>query len=133
MRRRERLRAACARLLFASAACLSVAAFSADASAQTPAPPAPTTRAGASVDEDFELNIDRRRITETNYQAATAVEAGGEGGLRLRVGVAVRADSIDVLLRNVRGHVRFRGSLAPVLRLLEARPAVRQTQPPASP
>jgi hypothetical protein len=132
MKRRERLGAACARLLFATAACLSVVIFSATTAAQTPAPPTRPTPAGKSVDEDFELNIEQRRITETNYQAATAVEAGGEGGLRLRVGVALRAESIDVLLRNVRGRVRFRASLAPVLRLLEARPA-RQAQPPASP
>lgn len=132
MKRHERPRAACARLLLAAAACLSAAAFSAPAAAQTPAPPAQTTRASADADEDFELNIDLRRITETNFRAATAVEAGGQGGLRLRVGVALRAESIDVLLRNVRGRVRFRARLAPVLRLLESRPA-RPSQPPASP
>jgi hypothetical protein len=45
---------------------------------------------------------------------------------------ALGAERIDVLLRNVRGRVRFRASLAPVLRLLEARPA-RQPLPPSSP
>jgi len=130
MKRSHHARAA--RLLFVVAACLSFAAFGADASAQTPAAPEQASRVGSAVDEDFELNIDLRRINESNFQAATAVQAGDEGGLRLRIGVALRADSIDVLLRNVRGRVRFRASLAPVLRLLEARPA-RQAPPPTSP
>lgn len=131
MKRRRHPRAARVQLLFVVAACLSAVAFSVRASAQTPAPPGPATRAAAPVDEDFELNIDLRRITEKDFEAATAVEAGGEGGLRLRVGVALRADSIDVLLRNVRGRVRFRASLGPVLRLLEARPARQAARPPS--
>jgi hypothetical protein len=83
----------------------------------------PVQQPATSVDEDFELNIAERRINETDFQAETAVEAGGEAarGLNLKVGVAVGAREIDVLLRNVRGHVRFRATLEPVLRLLDAR------------
>jgi hypothetical protein len=84
-------------------------------------PPAQTS--GATADEDFELNIVQRRITENDFHAATEVSTGDAepGGLDLRVGARVRADEIDVLLRNVRGRVRFRASLGPVLRLLDAR------------
>jgi hypothetical protein len=89
------------------------------------APPAATTQPGnrTSADETFELNITERRITERNFEASTSVETG-EGsphGLMLRVGVAVRADEINVLLRNVRGRVRFRASLERVLERLNLR------------
>ena len=98
----------------------------ADAGA-TPSPPSARTDA----DEEFELNIDERRISEKDFHAATAVETDGVRGLQLGVGVALSAKSIEVLLSNVRGHVRFRASLAPVLRLLEAhRAAPARTPPP---
>jgi hypothetical protein len=90
-------------------------------------PAADVSRPAAAVqkdaDESFELNIAERRITEQNFFASTAVAAGGEGarGLDLRVGVAVGAERIDVTLRNVRGSVRFRGSLDALRRVLEAR------------
>lgn len=74
-------------------------------------------------DETFELNIAERRITERDFAASTSVEAGEESarGLRLRVGVEVGASEIDVLLRNVRGRVRFRATLERVLERLTAR------------
>jgi hypothetical protein len=121
----------------AAAACLLLGAASATAASQTrgaETPARPTTpraaEAGATADEDFELNIDVRRISEADFHAETAVEAGGAAGLRLRVGVALRASDIDVLLQGVRGRVRFRASLAPVLRLLDARRAAAAQSPP---
>ena len=76
-----------------------------------------------SADESFDLNITERRITERDFAASTTVEAGEETarGLRLRVGVEVGADAISVLLRNVRGHVRFRATLDRVIERLNAR------------
>jgi hypothetical protein len=132
-----------ARLGRAAVVCLLVAAASAHASAQTrvaetpsPSPQQPTQRAGATADEAFELNIDVRRIGESDFRAETAVEAGSASGVRLKVGVALWAQDIEVLLQGVRGRVRFRGNLAPVLRLLDARrgtsPAT-QSPPPPSP
>ena len=124
----------------AAAVLLLFAASCAAASAQTPpAPtpsPAPTQSTGATAVEEFELNIDVRRISESDFHAETAVEAGGAGGLHLRVGVTLRARDIEVLLQGVRGRVRFRGNLAPVLRLLDARrgaPHATQSPPPSSP
>ena len=113
-------------LFAAAAACLLVAAAPRPAPAQTragttQAAPQPTPASGPTADEDFELNIDSRRIHERDFQAETAVAAGAERGLRLKVGVALGASEIDVLLTGVRGRVRFRGNLAPVLRLLDAR------------
>lgn len=100
----------------------------ADASA-TPAASAQAPRAESSnADEDFELNIDQRRINESDFRAETAVSAEGARGLQLNVGVALRASDIDVLLRNVRGRVRFRATLDPVLRLLDSR---RAAPPPS--
>ncbi|HEV2802960.1 MAG TPA: hypothetical protein VGW12_21015 [Pyrinomonadaceae bacterium] len=82
-----------------------------------------TTGASSNADEDFELNITERRITERDFFASTAIEAGESAarGLSLRVGVAVGASEIDVLLRNVQGRVRFRGSLEILQRMLDAR------------
>jgi hypothetical protein len=108
----------------------------AHASAQTRPADAPRENARAArpdssnADEEFELNIDLRRINEADFHAETAVSTDGSRGLRLNVGVALRASDIDVLLRNVRGHVRFRASLDPVLRLLDAR---RVASPPSQP
>ena len=76
--------------------------------------------------ENFELNITERRITERDFAASTTVEAGEETarGLRLSVGVSLGAEEIDVLLRNVRGSVRFRATLERVLERLNAHRAV---------
>lgn len=87
-------------------------------------------RSSATADETFDLDIDFRRIVEENFTASTDVEAGGDrSALSLRVGVAVRANEINVALRNVQGRVRFRASLAPVLRLLEGRGAQPSSPP----
>ena len=127
-------RIACACLItLACAVCVS-AQQTAPARTQTPAAPAatpspvasaaaPPPQARANADEDFELNIGERRITEENFEASTEAEVGDGGGgggrgVNLRVGVAVGAEQIDVLLRNVRGRVRFRASLDDVLRRL---------------
>jgi hypothetical protein len=125
----------------ATAACFLVAASLVSAAAQTrpvDAPARPTapraSAAGATADEEFELNIDRRRIDESDFQAETEAEAGGAGGLRLRVGVALRARDIGVLLQGVRGRVRFRANLAPVQHLLDAlRGATTPTPAPSPP
>jgi hypothetical protein len=119
-------------LLKSVVACVIAAAASSDSRAQTPAAPAQSTQV-ATADEDFELNIDSRRISEKDFHAETAVETDGARGLHIGVGVALRARDIEVLLLGVRGRVRFRASLAPVLRLLDARraaPATAQPPPP---
>ena len=130
-----------------AAACLSAAcSFAALAQsvprvAGQPSPPAAeAVRPGASAargdaDESFELNIAERRITEQHFFASTAVAAGEEGarGLDLRVGVAVGAERIDVTLRNVRGRVRFRGSLDALRRVLDARRTAETAAPPSPP
>ena len=90
-------------------------------------PPAPApAQTQANVDEDFELNIDQRRITEHDFFASTSIAIGDEQNPVLRVGVALGAQEIDVLLRNVRGRVRFRASLDQIRRMLDA----RRTAPP---
>jgi hypothetical protein len=116
------------------AAAFVIVAFSVAVAAQRQpdAPGSGTRRASAPVnapatpsnaDENFELNIAERRITERDFFASTAIEAGEESahGLSLRIGVAVGASEIDVLLRNVQGRVRFRGSLDVLQRMLDAR------------
>src|ERR1700682_3510663 len=91
--------------------------------AQSPGPPpkvANDQQPRTESNESFELNIPDRRITQTNYEAGTAVElnAKDQNNLRLRVGVNLHADMIDVRLRNVTGSVRFHGSLHRILDLL---------------
>ena len=84
--------------------------------------PATQPRDQTSVDETFDLNITERRITQDDFAASTRVgtEPGAEG-INLQIGVGVSADRIDVLLRNVRGQVRFRGTLQRVLVAIESR------------
>lgn len=131
MRRNNLLSTAAARLLQAAVVCIALAAATTRVGAQTPATSSPQPTQAANADEEFELNIEQRRIGEKEFHAETAVETDGARGLQLGVGVALRASDIEVLMRGVRGHVRFRASLAPVLRLLEVRrPAPTQTPPP---
>lgn len=130
------------RTLRAATVLLLIFVAHARATAQTPAADAPAQRSTAqaaqpessTADEEFDLNIDLRHINESDYHAETAVTTEGLRGLRLNVGVSLRASEIDVLLRNVRGHVRFRASLDPVLRLLDAhRNAAPQSQSAPAP
>jgi hypothetical protein len=114
-----------------AAASAGASAQAADARVTAPAPPTQTD--GTTADEEFDLNIERRHISEREFHAGTAVEAEGARGLRLGVGVALRTSDIEVLLLGVRGHVRFRGSLAPVLSLLDARRATTATPPLPTP
>ncbi len=74
-----------------------------------------------SADENFRFNITNERITETNFARSTNVELAGEnrGGLRLEVGVGVRAEQINVLLRGIFGQVRFRASLEQIKKRIE--------------
>ena len=75
--------------------------------------------------ETFELNIVERRITEKDFFAATSVgfESREVKNLSMNVGVEVRAGKIDVLMRNVTGTVRFRGSIQRILDVVNSRPA----------
>jgi hypothetical protein len=75
-----------------------------------------------SADETFDLNIPERYITRSNYRASTEVEITGDTAraISLRIGVAVSAGRIGVLLRNVTGKVRFKASLDPVLKRINS-------------
>jgi hypothetical protein len=85
-----------------------------------------------SADETFELNIDERRFSRENFQAGTAVGTEEDSqGLNLQIGVALAAGRIDVLLRNVRGHVRFRGPLDRLFEMMSTRP--RPSTAPSAP
>lgn len=91
------------------------------------APPALAQQAAESrpsrptaADETFDLDIPLRRIAEEEYRASTEAVAEG-AAVRVRVGAFVRAERVEIVLRNVRGFVRFRADLDPVLRLLNAR------------
>ncbi|MDT7688066.1 MAG: hypothetical protein QOE46_825 [Acidobacteriota bacterium] len=136
MKHANRLRDTATCLLRTAAACVLIATASALVSAQThdravPAQPQSTQPAGSNADEDFELNIVMRHIVEGDFHAETAIETDGARGLQLKVGVVLGASEIDVLLRNVQGHVRFHGNLAPLLRLLDSRRGAAQpAQPP---
>jgi hypothetical protein len=131
--------------LVVAALCVAVAAqqpqprdaTSINSTASRVAPPAISgaQNAGANVDENFELNIAERRITERDFFASTAIETETDAahGLSLRVGVAVGASEIDVLLRNVRGSVRFRASLGALHRVLDARREANAAPPQSVP
>jgi hypothetical protein len=77
-----------------------------------------------TANEDFELNIAERRITEENFEASVALEIrtgqSEEQGLTVRVGALAGARRIDVRLRNVRGRVRFVASLEEVQEVIDS-------------
>jgi 23S rRNA A1618 N6-methylase RlmF len=64
----------------------------------------------ADISEEFDLNIAERRITETNFERSLRARLEGEN-VRLLVGVSAEAERIDVTIRGVAGHVRFRASI----------------------
>jgi hypothetical protein len=86
-----------------------------------PAPPQQPSVVQA--DESFELDVKEKRITEKNYKASKSVEIESKDPktMHVQVGAALSADSIDVLLRNVTGSVRFRGSLQRIVNVIKAR------------
>jgi hypothetical protein len=103
--------------------------FFSSAVAQTPAPAPADKSARTNIDETFYLNIIERRLTEQDFKAATAVSTDPNSGLDLQVGVGLSASRIDVHMRNIRGTVRFQGTLDRILRLLRDRPASPQPVP----
>lgn len=115
--------------VFLISACASLVAAQESAGTTPAAPEQQNANADSTrrtrADENFELNITEKRITERDFTASTSVEAGEESahGLRLRIGVELGASEIDVLLRNVRGSVRFRATLERVLDRINARRA----------
>lgn len=74
-----------------------------------------------TADKNFELNIPEDRIVESDFKRSTNVEltSANRGGLRVEVGVGVRAESIVVTLRGIFGHVRFRASLESLRQKIE--------------
>lgn len=82
-----------------------------------------------NADETFELSIDERRFTRENFEASTAVGTDGDAGLNLQIGVALFAGRIEVLLRNVRGSVRFHGTLNRILEVINNRPTPSPGRP----
>jgi hypothetical protein len=81
-------------------------------------------------DETFELNITEKRRTEENFEASTSVGLATTDPQRIKiqVGVALHARAINVLLRNVTGTVRFRGSVQRILDVIQVRQTT--TSPP---
>lgn len=76
-----------------------------------------------NADENIELNIVREQITETNFARSTDVRLNiaKDGGLRLEVGVGVRAEQVNLLLRGIYGRATFRASLEQIKQRLEQR------------
>lgn len=74
-----------------------------------------------TADENFQLNIIEKRITETNFERSTEVRLVNDnrGGLVLQVGVGARGEKMDVLLRGIFGNVRFRASLEAIQQRIE--------------
>lgn len=113
--------------LFSIASGCSVLAFGQNPLAKSSEKPKPAPAAvssQANVDETFELNVDERRFTKTDFEASTDVDTGGDAsGVNVRIGVSLTAGRIDVLLRNVHGNVRFRGTLDRILEVISRRPS----------
>lgn len=84
---------------------------------------AQTSEKQVTARESFDLNIVRERITETDFVRSTDVRLSDENnnGIKLEVGVGVRAEQINVLLRGITGRVNFRASLESIKQRIEQR------------
>jgi len=83
--------------------------------------------APVSANENYELNIGESRVVESNYERSTSVELSTDrrkASVTVRVGAAVFAEKIEIVLRGVTGNVRFRASLDALRRRIE-----RPTEP----
>lgn len=96
-------------IIFYASACVNISAQTADNR--------------TTINENFELNIVQERITETEYVRSTDVRLNEQtnNGLNLEVGVSVRAERINVLLRGINGRVNFRASLEAIKQRIEQR------------
>jgi hypothetical protein len=78
--------------------------------APTPQAPAPAPSSSVQdVDETYDLDIAERVIEQQDYVVEQALQVSSEGW-GVAVGARLTAGHIRVLLRNVRGHVRFRAT-----------------------
>jgi hypothetical protein len=88
-------------------------------------PPAPSATA-----ETYVLDIAEKRIHRSGFQAGSNVVIDqGDGGIRIRVGAGVSARSIDIVLRNVHGTVRFRADTSRLDAARSTAPAPARTPP----
>ncbi|GAC1584742.1 MAG: hypothetical protein NVS3B7_19940 [Candidatus Elarobacter sp.] len=71
-------------------------------------------------DQNIRLDITERRIDRGPYEAS--LQVGLDRPLSLRVGVAIAAPHLLVLLRGVRGDVRFHGDLSRLTRIIASHP-----------
>jgi hypothetical protein len=86
--------------------------------------------ARTSADENFRLNISESRVSESNYERSTSVEVSSnnrQNAVFVRVGATATAEKIAIVLRGVKGDVRFRASLDALRRRIvrPAEPAVK--------
>ena len=72
------------------------------------APPAPPRSPEGPPGAYERLDIAERRITQAPYRTSLELVVDDARGILVRVGVALTADRIDVLLRNVKGSYSFR-------------------------
>lgn len=125
---------------------ISLFCLAATASAQTvPNSGARVTNAplptDTTADENYELNIVRRRIVESPFErsADLSLNDAQRTGIQLQVGFNVLAQQSAISLRGVFGNVRFRGSLEPLKNILARHrttavaPVVSQAVPQAVP
>ena len=69
-------------------------------------------------DTSYHLNISQKAIKQDHYRASLSVELGPP--LPVRVGVSITAGPITLLLRDVRGDVRFHGDLRRLQHLIQS-------------
>lgn len=73
-------------------------------------------QAPAPQNEEFDLDIKQEQIVETNFTRSTSLLKQNEK-ICVEAGAAVSAGRIDVTMRGVTGHVRFRANLDAIERL----------------
>jgi hypothetical protein len=89
-------------------------------------------RAAASVtDESFDLDIAEKRISRPDFHASTALKIEPtDGSVRIHAGASVTARSVEIVLRNVRGSVRFHSDMGRLENVLRPAPPAGPAIPP---
>lgn len=103
--------------LFLLSVAVLIFSFSQNIRAQQTAPTTP--QSDIKKEENFELNIIEKRVTEENYQRSTNVKLETDK-VRVGVGASVGAQKITILMRGIKGNVTFRASLEPVQQRIDA-------------
>ncbi len=86
----------------------------------------------AAAPETIRLDFAEKRISERDFHAAKALRVGsGEAGIDVQAGASISARAIELVLRNVRGTVRFHADTSGLQRRVQPLSPLSPAPPPS--